>query len=142
MEDEIKKPQKKKIPRLTEDQKKKIYKEERKNRQVKYIEEVKERSTVVIGSFLIGLYILFSSLIISMGAVMYIVAIGKEEIKEAFASNPLGVTGDFALISVIGFSFWVTFGFFSLMLFIKSDEILKQKPGLYKKLNIWNWRKR
>jgi len=140
MENE-KKAKKKKIFRLTEDQKTKIYKEEKKRRQDKYVGEIMERSTVVFGSVFLAIYIVVSSLIISVGMLLYLVALATDEMQEAYASNPFGVTGDIALFAIMGFTFWVMFGFFSLMLFIKSNEILKKKPELYKKLKIWNWRK-
>jgi len=137
--DKVKK--KKRGIRLTEEERKKIYKEEKKKRQDKYVAEIMERSTVVFGSVLLAIYIVISSLIISVGLLLYLVALATDEMQEAYASNPFGVTGNIAFFAIMGFTFWVMFGFFSLMLFIKSNEILKKKPELYKKLKIWNWRK-
>lgn len=140
MENEKVKKKKRGI-RLTAEERKTIYKEEKQKYITKNFNEMLERTFVIFGNILLPLYIIFSSMIIGIATTLYIVVRSTSEIREAFISNPFGVSVDLAIVSIMAFTFFAVIGFLCFSLYLKSDDLLREKPELKKKLTIFNWRK-
>jgi len=124
---------------VNEKQKEKIYKEIKDKKQKEYIIELRERSTIVLGYLMLPLYILVNAFIAGVGFLMYLVAVGKDVILIEFVDNPLGASGDMAIIVIVVFLFWLMFGFYSIFLYKKAKKLMKEKKDKYKKLKIWRW---
>jgi len=124
---------------VNEKQKEEIYKEIKVKKQKEYVEELRERSTIVLGYLMLPLYILVNAFIAGVGFLMYLVAVGKDVILIEFVDNPLGASGDMAIIVIVVFLFWLMFGFYSIFLYKKAKKLMKEKKEKYKKLKIWRW---
>ncbi len=124
---------------VNEKQKEKIYKEMKKKKQDEYIKELRERSTVVFGFLMLPLYILINAFIAGVGFLMYLVASSGDVVIMEFVNDPLGASGDMAIIVIIVFIFWLMFGFYGIALYKQAKKLLRNNPDKYKKLKIWKW---
>jgi len=124
---------------VNEKQKEKIYKEMKEKKQKEYFMELRDRSIIVFGYLMLPLYILINAFIAGVGFLMYLVATSKDLVIMDFVNDPLGVTGDMAIIAIIIFIFWLMFGLYGIALYKKAKNFMKNNPEKYKNLKIWRW---